>query len=292
MPCNPAVLAELEIFEHLQDEDRERLAGVIESIEVPAGETLFRTGEPGDSLFIVRSGEMELYIKDTVGQKIVLTVAGPGEMFGELALLDRGARTATAIALADAELLVLDREDLLLLFQKTPAAALRLLAAMSQMTRRADELLRTRVSRNVNEEAEELLTPLQKAADWIAWFSGSMPFLLLNALWFVIWILINTVPLGVRQYDPYPFGLLTMIVSLEAIFLSCFVLISQNRQAEKDRIRGNIEYEVNIKAELEIAHLHEKVDHMYEQMLDRFGRVERAVDVKGNSRESSSPSLR
>lgn len=292
MPCDAAVLAELEIFEHLQAEDRERLGAVIESIEVPAGETLFRTGEPGDSLFIVRSGEMELYIKDTVGQKIVLTVASPGEMFGELALLDRGARTATAMALSDSELLVLDRDDLLLLFQKTPAAALRLLAAMSQMTRRADELLRTRVSRNVNEEAEELLTPLQKAADWIAWFSGSMPFLLLNALWFVIWILINTFPLGVRQYDPYPFGLLTMIVSLEAIFLSCFVLISQNRQAEKDRIRGNIEYEVNIKAELEIAHLHEKVDHMYEQMLDRFGRVERAVDVKGNSRESSSPSLR
>ena len=277
MPCDAAVLAELEIFEHLQEEDRDRLARVIDSIEVPAGEILFHSGEPGDSLFIVRSGEMELYIKDTVGQKIVLTVAGSGEMFGELALLDRGARTATAIALSDSELLVLDRDDLLLLFQNTPAAALRLLAAMSQMTRRADELLRTRVSRNVNEEVEESLTALQRVADWIAWFSGSMSFLFLNAVWFVAWILINTFSFGVRQFDPYPFGLLTMIVSLEAIFLSCFVLISQNRQAEKDRIRGNIEYDVNIKAELEIAHLHEKVDHMYEQMLERFGRFERAL---------------
>jgi uncharacterized membrane protein len=277
MPCDPGVLAELELFEHLQEEDRQRLAAVIDDIELPAGTILFRTGEPGDSLFIVRSGEVELYIKDTAGQKIVLTVAREGEMFGELALLDSGARTATAIALADSHLLVLDRDDLLLLFQRTPAAALRLLAAMSNMTRRADELLRTRVSRNVNEEVNEHLTPLMRVADWIAWFSGSMLFLILNGVWFIVWIIINTFPMGLVRFDPYPFGLLTMIVSLEAIFLSCFVLISQNRQAEKDRIRGNIEYEVNIKAELEIAHLHEKFDHLYEQMLERFTRFERTV---------------
>jgi uncharacterized membrane protein len=240
-----------------------------------------QAGEPGDSLFIVRDGEVELYIRDTAGQKIVLTVAREGEMFGELALLDRGARTATAIALADSQLLVLDRDDLLLLFQRTPAAALRLLAAMSQMTRRADELLRTRVSRNVNEEVDVKLTALQRAADWIALFSGSMPFLIINALWFVVWIIINTFPVGVAPFDPYPFGLLTMIVSLEAIFLSYFVLISQNRQAEKDRIRRDIEYDVNIKAELEIAHLHEKVDHLYEQMLERSTRFERTLS--GNS---------
>lgn len=285
MPCDAAVLAQLEIFEHLQEEDRERLAAVIEGVDLSAGSVLFHAGEPGDSLFIVRSGEVELYIKDTAGQKIVLTVAREGEMFGELALLDRGARTATALALADSQLLVLDRDDLLLLFQKTPAAALRLLAAMSLMTRRADELLRTRVSRNVNEEAAEHLSPLQKVADWIAWFSGSMPFLLLNVLWFIVWIIINTFPVGLARFDPYPFGLLTMIVSLEAIFLSCFVLISQNRQAEKDRIRSDIEYDVNIKAELEIAHLHEKVDHLYEQMLERLTRFERVLSGDNDKAE-------
>ncbi|HEY8184413.1 MAG TPA: DUF1003 domain-containing protein [Thermoanaerobaculia bacterium] len=283
MPCDAAVLAQLELFEHLQEEDRDRLAAVIDDIELPAGTVLFHTGEPGDSLFVVRSGEIELYIKDTVGQKIVLTIAREGEMFGELALLDSGARTATAIALADSHLLVLDRDDLMLLFQRTPASALRLLASMSQMTRRADELLRTRVSRNVNEEVEERLTPLQRVADWIAWFSGSMLFLLLNGLWFIIWIIINTFSVGFTRFDPYPFGLLTMIVSLEAIFLSCFVLISQNRQAEKDRIRGNIEYDVNIKAELEITHLHEKVDRLYEQMLERMTKFERILAGKNTS---------
>jgi CRP/FNR family transcriptional regulator, cyclic AMP receptor protein len=88
-------------------------------------------------------------------------------------------------------------------------------------------------------------------------------------------------PLGVEPFDPFPFGLLTMIVSLEAIFLSCFVLISQNRQSEKDHIRSDIEYEVNIKAELEVAHLHEKIDHVHEQMLERFNHMERILKKGG-----------
>jgi uncharacterized membrane protein len=268
------MLAKNELFEQLTEDDRAQLALVVDRRELPAGATLFQAGEPGESLFVVSSGEVELFIKDTAGQKIVLTVAREGEIFGELALLDRGARTATAIALVDTELLELDRDDLLLLFQKTPEAAVRLLAAVGHMTRRADELLQTRVSRNVNVEVEENLSTLQKIADWIAWFSGSMPFLLINALWFIGWIAVNVFPLGIPAFDPYPFGLLTMIVSLEAIFLSCFVLISQNRQAEKDHVRSDVEYEVNIKAELEVAHLHEKTDRIYTEMLERFGRME------------------
>ena len=132
----------------------------------------------------------------------------------------------------------------ILLFQRRPDAALHMLAALSGITRKADELLRTRVARNVNEEIAEHTTPLLRIADWIAWFSGSMPFLLLNAAWFIIWISLNSV--FHVEFDPFPFGLLTMIVSLEAIFLSCFVLISQNRQAQKDKVRSDIEYEVNI----------------------------------------------
>jgi len=268
------MLARNELFEQLTEEDRAQLAKVVDRRELAAGTTLFQAGEPGESLFVVSAGEVELFIKDTAGQKIVLTVARDGEIFGELALLDRGARTATAIALVDTELLELDRDDLLLLFQKTPEAAVRLLAAVGHMTRRADELLQTRVSRNVNIEVEENLSTLQKIADWIAWFSGSMPFLLINLIWFGAWIIVNTFRLGIPAFDPYPFGLLTMIVSLEAIFLSCFVLISQNRQAEKDHVRSDVEYEVNIKAELEVAHLHEKTDRIYTEMLERFLAIE------------------
>jgi uncharacterized membrane protein len=277
MACDAQCLKDIPLFELLDDTDRERLAQVVDLRVLSAGDTLFKAGEPGESLYIVRTGEVELYIKDTTGQKIVLTVAGAGEIFGELALLDQGARTATALALTDSELLELDRDDLLLLFQHTPMAALRLLASMGHMTRKADELLKTRVSRNVNAEVEISLSPLQRVADWIAWFSGSMPFLGLNLLWFGSWIAINTLPLGLPKFDPFPFGLLTMIVSLEAILLSCFVLISQNRQSEKDHLRSDIEYEINVKAELEVAHLHEKTDQIYTEMHERFVRLEKAL---------------
>jgi CRP/FNR family cyclic AMP-dependent transcriptional regulator len=280
MPCDPSFLVNINMFELLNEDDRLALAEVVDELDLPAGRTLFQSGDPGDSLFIVKSGKIELFIKDTAGQKIVLTTAEPGDMFGELAMLDSGPRTATALALMDSQVLILDRGDLVLLFQRKPEAALHMLAALSGLTRKADELLRTRVSRNVNEEVAVHSTPLQRIADWIAWFSGSMAFLMLNGGWFIIWIALNTIALGAAAFDPYPFGLLTMIVSLEAIFLSCFVLISQNRQAEKDRVRSDIEYEVNIKAELEITHLHEKTDRLYENMMARFARLEKNLAAK------------
>jgi CRP/FNR family cyclic AMP-dependent transcriptional regulator len=276
MPCDAELLAELRFFELLDDDDRQALAEVVDGLELDAGRVLFEAGEPGDELYVVREGAVELFVKDTVGQKITLHTAEPGDIFGELALLDDEPRSATAVALSPTSLLVLDRGDLSLLFQRKPDAALAMLAALSAMTRKADRLLQTRVSRNANEEIEEKITPLQRVADWIAWFSGSMPFLLVNAVWFVIWIVLNTLP-GLHHFDEYPFGLLTMIVSLEAIFLSCFVLVSQNRQAQKDKVRADIEYEVNIKAELEVAHLHEKTDRLQETMLARFARLERAL---------------
>jgi CRP/FNR family transcriptional regulator, cyclic AMP receptor protein len=285
MPCEPDYLANIRMFENLNEDDRIALANVVDELKVTEGHMLFQAGDPGDSLFIVRVGQIELFIIDTVGQKIVLHVAQTGDMFGELAMLDSGPRTATALALMDSEVLVLDRDDLILLFQRKPEAALNMLASLSGLTRKADELLRTRVSRNVNEEMEVQSTLLQRIADWIAWFSGSMPFLMINGGWFIVWIIINTFAVGIAAFDPYPFGLLTMIVSLEAIFLSCFVLISQNRQAEKDRVRSDIEYEVNIKAELEIAQLHEKTDRIYENMMARFSNLEKQMALKNHAPE-------
>ena len=275
MPCNPSFLANIKMFELLNEDDRVALAKVVDELNVPAGHTLFQAGDPGDSLFIVQHGEIGLFIKDTAGQKIVLTTAEAGDMFGELAMLDTGPRTATALALTESAVLVLDRDDLVMLFQRKPEAALHMLAALSGLTRKADELLRTRVSRNLNEEMEVHSTVLQRIADWLAWFSGSMPFLISHTFWFIIWVSLNTFIMGDKAFDPFPFGLLTMIVSLEAIFLACFVLISQNRQAQKDKVRADIEYEVNIKAELEVAHLHEKTDRIYENMMARFEKLEK-----------------
>jgi CRP/FNR family cyclic AMP-dependent transcriptional regulator len=282
MPCDAELLAEIKFFELLDEDDRRALAEVIDRLELDEGRVLFEVGEPGDELYVVREGEIELFVRDTVGQKITLHTARAGDIFGELALLDDEPRSATAVALTPTSLLVLDRGDLSLLFQRKPDAALAMLASLSAMTRKADRLLQTRVSRNANEETAESLGVLQKIADGLAWFSGSMPFLISHTVWFAAWIALNTFILpknadGTRGFDPFPFGLLTMIVSLEAIFLACFVLISQNRQAQKDKVRADIEYEVNIKAELEVAHLHEKTDRIQETMLARFARLERAL---------------
>jgi uncharacterized membrane protein len=277
MPCDPSALAGVDLFKLFDEQELAEFASVIDMTTVGAGEVIFNAGDLGDALYIVASGEVELFIKDNTGEKIVLTVAEKNDVFGELSMLDARPRSATACALEDSELLMLDHDDLLALFQKQPDAALNMLAAMGGMLRKVDRLLQTRVARNVNEEMEERLPTLQRIADWIAWFSGSMLFLIVNGLWFIVWIGWNILLPEERQFDPFPFGLLTMIVSLEAIFLSCFVLISQNRQAAKDKIRNDIEYDINVKAELEISHMHEKIDHIYEQMATKFAELEKLV---------------
>jgi CRP/FNR family transcriptional regulator, cyclic AMP receptor protein len=280
MSIDPAFLAKISLFAALDDDERAVLAQAMVARQVRPGEVLFRAGEPGDSMFIVVEGGIELSVKDKAGQKIVLHTPTAGEFFGELSLLDGGSRTATATAAEASSLYVLDREDMLQLFKKRPEAGLDMLGAMGRMTRKANALLQARVSRNVNEAAESKLSLLDRIADVIAAFSGSIAFLILNGVWFVVWMAMNVVPMPwFEPFDPFPFGLLTMIVSLEAIFLSCFVLISQDRQSAKDRVRSDIEYEVNIKAELEVAHLHEKTDRIHEEMLDRFMRIEKALGV-------------
>mgnify|MGYP001573899977 CR=1 FL=1 len=281
MPADASLLEDVPFFKLLDGDERTTLAGVLDEAAVNKGDTLFRFGDPGDSLYVVRKGEMELFVKDHTGEKIVLTLAQPGDMFGELSLLDNGPRTATALALDDTELLVLDRGDLLLFLRKKPDAALDMLTVMGQRMRQTGELLRGRVSRNANEEIEDKRTLVEKSADWIAEFSGSIPFLGLHVVVFAVWIIWNgqIIP-NPKAFDEYPFGLLTMVVSLEAIILSVFVLLSQNRQVAKDRIRSDIEYEVNLKAELEVAHLHEKVDHLHAELMERLHRLEKLFNNK------------
>lgn len=265
------------MFSLLDSDERATLGALLDERHFSKGDTIFSFGDAGDSLYLVRSGKVQVYVENFQGDKIPLADNEPGDIFGEISLLDGGPRTATAVAIDDTECLALDREKLLEFVTRHPHAAIDLLTIMGRRLRATDELLRTHVTRNVNEIIEVETTPLQRIADWIAEFSGSMPFLMMNALWFVVWIAINQLASEVLRFDPYPFGLLTMIVSLEAIFLSCFVLISQNRQAAKDRVKSDIEYEVNLKAELEVAQLHNKVDRLYEAMQAHFAMHEKRL---------------
>lgn len=263
-----------DLKELLDENARNLIARSGGSVSLVENEILFRTGEPGGTLYIVESGRIELFINDNAGQKISLKTVEKGDFFGEVSLSDGRPRTATAVAAGDCRLLALSREELMKIFRQNPEVALGIIAAIGARLRSADKLLQTNVARNVNEMMDKEMSRVERLTDWMAWFSGSLYFLVITFVWFTLWIAVNTLPLGLPAFDPFPFGLLTMIVSLEAIFLSCFVLISQNRQAEKDHLRSYVEYDVNIKAEMEIAHLHEKTDRMNEEILAKLERLE------------------
>jgi CRP/FNR family cyclic AMP-dependent transcriptional regulator len=277
MGADPQLLTEVPIFSLLDEKERATLAERLDTVAFPAGTALFHRGDPGDSLYVVRSGEVEIFFKNDTGERIVLEVATAGHFFGEISLLDGGARTASAVATKDVEAVVVDREDLQELIRLQPHAAMDLLAATGRRLRETNEKLRHTASRNVNEEAEDKRSRVMKVADWISEFSGSLDFLFIHIGLFFAWIVMNSGPLSRiwGPFDPFPYGLLTMCVSLEAIILSVFVLLSQSRQVARDRVRNDIEYDVNLKAELEIAHLHEKFDHLHAQLLQRLSNIER-----------------
>jgi len=280
MPTRAEILAEIPLFSLLDAEEGAALAERIDEVRTPAGSPIFRAGDPGDSMYVVTSGKVEIAFTNDTGQRIVLETLGPGEYFGEVSLLDGGPRQATATALTEVEALLVDRGDLDEFLTRRPAAALDLLAATGRRLRETNRLLRHTASRDINEAEEDTRTRVMKIADWISEFSGSIRFLLIHCALFFVWIIDNVGPLSRTRWggwDPYPFGLLTMAVSLEAIILSVFVLLSQNRQVARDRVRNDIEYNVNLKAELEVAQLHRRLAEMEEELLARLARVEKAV---------------
>jgi CRP/FNR family cyclic AMP-dependent transcriptional regulator len=280
MAADAALLAGVPFFQYLDATEREVLARHLDEVSIPAGQLVFQANDPGGTLFVIRTGTVEVFIKDETGERFVLETPGPGEVFGEISFLDGGSRTASVLVVEDLDALAVDRDDLSHLFRAHPEAGLDIIAAMGKRLRRSVELLRNTASRYVNAEMADRRTAVERAADWIAAFSGSITFLMLHVVFFAAWIGLNTNWLpGWKppMFDPFPFGLLTMVVSLEAIILSVFVLLSQNRQVAKDRIRGDIEYEVNLKAELEIAQLHEKMDRLHIEALRRLEEVHRCV---------------
>jgi uncharacterized membrane protein len=285
MPTDAALLAEVPFFQLLDEHERGELSKELDVVQLPAGQLVFSYGDAGDSLYVIRRGMVEVFVKDDTGTRIVLETAGEGEVFGELSLLDGGPRTASVVVTAELEALRLDRGGLEVFLQRHPAASLDMLTAMGRRLRVTADKLRHTASRNVNEEAADQRSAIEKAADWIAEFSGSIAFLNIHIVLFFAWIILNVGWVqrfdaawvkAITGFDPFPFGLLTMAVSLEAIFLSVFVLLSQNRQTAKDRIRADVEYGVNLKAELEVAHLHEKLDRLIADSAARLERIEKA----------------
>jgi len=269
------MIGEVPIFGLLDDEEREALAQMMDCRDFKEGEIIFHYGDSGGEIFILRNGSIELFIESMEGEKIVVSENEKGDVIGELSFLDGGARTATALAREATQTLVMHRDRLLEFIDKHPHAAMDLLTAVGRRLRATDELLRTQVSRNPNIEEEERLTFGQRIADKVAAFGGSWTFIIIFAVILAVWVVINSAALFAKHFDPYPYILLNLFLSMIASVQAPVIMMSQNRLSSKDRLKSDLDYEVNLKAELEVAHLHRKVDHIYERLEEHWARLER-----------------
>lgn len=278
MPIDASIVAEIEHLRDLAPAEQSALAERIELLAYKAGHMIFNYGDPGHALYIVRAGEVEIFVKNDQGEKIVLEVAQPGDVFGEVSLIDEGPRTAWVAAVTEAEVLRLDREHFEDYVRLYTPAALNLLSVIARRLRKSDEMIRRTVTRNANDVTEESKTIGAIVADSIANLAGSIGSVFFHLILFSLYAVVN---LGlirlIKPFDPFPFGLLSDLLGLEAIFLTIFVLASQNRQRARDSIRSDIEFETNINAELKIANLHEKIDRLTESNYQVFVNTQKVL---------------
>ena len=244
------LLANIPLFESLIPADLDALSRRLEQAEYADGDVIFRQGDQGSSLFIIEDGAVEISYGEGRG-RITLATLFAGQYFGELSLFDGSPRSATATAARSSRLMRLDREDLVDFINKNPSAALRIISEMSERLRQTNELMSQQVSRNVLEEEEEHLTFGQRVADRVASFGGSWPFIILFSVIMLVWIGINIARLA--NFDPYPYILLNLVLSTLAAIQAPIIMMSQNRQSSKDKLLAENDYQVNLKAELEIT---------------------------------------
>jgi uncharacterized membrane protein len=259
MAANPAFLKDIPLFQWMDDAERAQVAAIMDELTFKAGQQLFHEHDQGGACFILRSGRIELSVVDERKEKLVVDVLEPGELCGEYSLLDGGTRVNTATALDEVEVLSLERPDFVDFLKKQPDASLDVLKALTKRIRRADRLLKQRVQ-DPNEIIEEGETLGDRVADVVASFGGSWKFIILFTTMMAVWMLLNSL-LGMR-FDPFPFILLNLALSALAALQAPVIMMSQNRQDAKDRIRSEADYKINVKAEVGIAELHEKIDKL------------------------------
>jgi len=243
-------LRQVPLFESLDDEAAKKLCQLLETLDCEAQKVLFRAGDAGDAMYLIERGKVRISVQATDGRELTLTELGRGDFFGEMVLLDGQPRSANAAVAEESRLAVLSREHFLSFMRSNPNVALEMLTALAHRLRRTDELLRHSVTRNVNVEEAARLTLSDRAADIIAEFGGSWKFILAAVLFFNLWVLINSLLLTRGGFDPYPYLLLSTGINMLAVLQAPIILMSQNRQSHKDRLRSEIDYQVNLKNEL------------------------------------------
>ena len=258
-------LRQVPLFESLDDEAAKKLCELLESLDCKANTFLFRAGEAGDAMYIIERGKVRICVQATDGHEVTLTELGRGDFFGEMALLlDGQRRSADAVVAEDSRLAVLSREHFVSFMRSSPDVALEMLTALANRLRHTDELLRHSATRNVNVEEAATLTFADRAADIIASFGGSWKFIISAVISLNAWVLLNTWLLMDRGFDPYPYLFLCVVLNMLQALQAPIIMMSQNRQAHKDRIRSDLDYQLNLKNELAL-----------QEILDRLKTLER-----------------
>ena len=247
---NVETLRGVPIFESLDDDAAETVCSLLSMEECEDGSVLFRAGDAGDSMYLIEAGKVQINMHSADGEDLILAVLGPGDFFGEMALLDEKPRSANATVVEASRLAVLSRQHFLSFLSTSPDVAVEMLTALARRLRRTDELLRHLATRNVNEEEASHLTFADRAADLIAEFGGSWKFIFASLIFFCSWVAVNTYLLTQRPFDPYPFILLNLALNMVTALQAPIIMMSQNRQNHKDRLRADLDYRVNLKNEL------------------------------------------
>jgi CRP/FNR family cyclic AMP-dependent transcriptional regulator len=249
-------LREVPLFESLDDETAKGLCELIDTLDCEVQRVLFRAGDVGDAMYLIERGKVRISVQATDGRELTLTELGRGDFFGEMALLEDGQRrSANAVVAEEARLGVLSREHFLSFMRRNPNVALEMLTALANRLRRTDELLRHSTTRNVNIEEAARLTLADRAADIIAEFGGSWKFIGLSTAFFLSWMALNTWVLLDKAFDAYPYVFLNLVLAIIVSLQTPIILMSQNRQSHKDRLRADLDYRVNLQNELALQEI-------------------------------------
>jgi CRP/FNR family transcriptional regulator, cyclic AMP receptor protein len=255
-------LSQIPMFKQLDLLELENLAKCVDQVTYKAGEDIFHENDRGDALYVVDAGAIRIWVRDEDTQEITLSELRHGDFFGELSVFDGGERSANATAVVDTVLHRLSRQDFQEFLVKYPDAAVDVIREIGARMRQTNALVSKRVTRNINREMEEKMTVGQKVADKVASFGGSWTFIFLYGGALLLWISINTFILARlgkgpdgAQWDPYPYILLNLMLSMTAALQAPIIMMSQNRAGEKDRLAAEQDFKVNLKSELMLEEL-------------------------------------
>ncbi len=267
MPCDPNELRHVPLFELLDDDEAAVLAAQVEIRQFAVRQHIFKVGDIADHAYVVMSGKVQVVITDEDHQEVVIDEPGHGDFFGFASMLQKTAHQTSAMAMEETSCLEIGCDDIATLLTRRPMAGMDMLAMQARQFHASQNLVRSRASRNANEVIEEESTLGERIADSVARFGGSWAFIITFSVVLIVYSSLN-VFLGNKAWDPYPFILLNLFLSMLAAIQAPVIMMSQNRQDVKDRVRSELDFDVNRRAEAEIQSLAHRLNAMMDKIED------------------------